>query len=73
MTAPPQIKHVECDIMTAISFLSRALLTASKTGLVKMWVRPLTLRQRMKHKAPSENRQEGDIAKSRDIVAVEAH
>jgi len=47
---PVLIKHVDCDIMTAISFLSRALLTASKTGLVKMWVRPLTLKQRMKHK-----------------------
>ena len=58
-----QIKHVECDVMTAISFLPRALLTASKTGLVKMWIRPLSLRHRMKHKERSNS-----FAETQDVM-----
>lgn len=42
-----QVKHIESELMTAIAFLPRALLTAGKTGLVKMWVRPLAIRARM--------------------------
>jgi hypothetical protein len=60
---PVLIKHVECDLMTAISFLPRALLTASKTGLVKMWIRPLTSRQRMKHKERSNS-----FAEAQDVI-----
>jgi len=38
------VKHLEADILTSISFLPRGLLTATKSGHVKLWVRPLALR-----------------------------
>ncbi|KAK7693959.1 hypothetical protein QCA50_003534 [Cerrena zonata] len=38
---PVLIKHVEGDLLTDIAFLSRGILTATKTGFVKFWVRPL--------------------------------
>lgn len=41
-----QVKQLEGDILTAITFLPRSLLTATKVGLVKFWVRPLAVRSR---------------------------
>lgn len=47
---PVLVKQLECDILTALSFLPRALLTATKAGLVRLWVRPLAMKGRhMKH------------------------
>ena len=34
--AAPQVKQLEGDILTAVAFLPRALLTASKVGHVKL-------------------------------------
>lgn len=36
-----QVKHIEADMLSCLTFLPRALLTATKYGHVKMWVRPL--------------------------------
>lgn len=43
-----QIKQLENDLPTAISFLPRSILTSSKTGHIKLWIRPLALKQRHK-------------------------
>ncbi|KAF7980173.1 hypothetical protein HWV62_39647 [Athelia sp. TMB] len=41
---PVLVKNTGAELATGIAFLPRALLTAGKTGLVKMWVRPLAIR-----------------------------
>ncbi|KAH7909930.1 WD40 repeat-like protein [Hygrophoropsis aurantiaca] len=47
---PVLIKHIECDLLTAVSFLPRALITATKSGHIKLWIRPLAMKARhMKH------------------------
>jgi catabolite repression protein CreC len=38
---PVLIKQLENDILTAIAFLPRWLLTSTKVGHVKLWIRPL--------------------------------
>jgi hypothetical protein len=38
---PVLVKQLENDILTAIAFLPRWLLTSTKVGHVKMWIRPL--------------------------------
>ncbi|TFK42389.1 catabolite repression protein creC [Crucibulum laeve] len=43
---PVLIKNVENDILAAISFLPRCILTSTKTGHIKLWIRPLALRPR---------------------------
>ncbi len=43
---PVLTKQVEGDLLAVIAFIQRSVLTASKTGLVKLWIRPLALRAR---------------------------
>jgi len=43
---PVLIKHIEGDLLTDITFTPSAVLTSSKIGTIKLWVRPLTLRPR---------------------------
>ena len=38
---PVLVKQLENDILTAVSFLPRWLLTGTKVGHVKLWIRPL--------------------------------
>ncbi|KAG0701508.1 WD40 repeat-like protein [Suillus ampliporus] len=38
---PVLIKQLDADLLTSLTFLPRALLTASKAGHVRLWVRPL--------------------------------
>jgi hypothetical protein len=38
---PVLVKQLENDILTAIAFLPRWLLTGTKVGHVKLWIRPL--------------------------------
>jgi catabolite repression protein CreC len=38
---PVLVKQLENDILTAVAFLPRWLLTGSKVGQVKLWIRPL--------------------------------
>ncbi|KAF9227756.1 WD40 repeat-like protein [Gyrodon lividus] len=38
---PVLVKHIEADLLTALTFLPRALLTVTKAGHARMWVRPL--------------------------------
>ena len=41
-----QIKQVEGELLTTLQFLPRSILTATKGGLIKLWIRPLALRPR---------------------------
>jgi catabolite repression protein CreC len=38
---PVLVKQLENDMLTAVAFLPRWLLTGSKVGHVKLWIRPL--------------------------------
>jgi len=52
---PVLVKSVEGDILSSVSFLSRSILTSTKTGYVKLWIRPLALRPRAKNnRAPPD-------------------
>ncbi|KAG6906339.1 hypothetical protein DXG01_014420 [Tephrocybe rancida] len=48
---PVLIKNIEGDLLTATSFLPRSILTATKAGHIKLWIRPLALRARAKSRA----------------------
>ncbi|KAF7778567.1 hypothetical protein Agabi119p4_2912 [Agaricus bisporus var. burnettii] len=48
---PVLIKPIDCDLLTDIAFLPRSLLTATKTGHIRLWVRPLTLRKSTRNNA----------------------
>lgn len=43
---PVLIKHIESDLLTDVSFVPRGLLTATRTGHVKLWIRPLAAQPR---------------------------
>jgi catabolite repression protein CreC len=43
---PVLVKQLENDILTAVAFLPRWLLTGSKVGHVKLWIRPLPVTSR---------------------------
>lgn len=37
---------MENDLLSAIAFLQRAILTSTKGGHIKLWIRPLAVRNR---------------------------
>ncbi|KAK0497094.1 hypothetical protein EDD18DRAFT_1319942 [Armillaria luteobubalina] len=43
---PVLVKQVEGELLADVAFLPRSLMTATKTGHVKLWIRPLALRPR---------------------------
>jgi len=43
---PVLIKHIESDLLTDVAFVPRGLLTATRTGYVKWWIRPLASQPR---------------------------
>ncbi|KAJ7583068.1 catabolite repression protein creC [Mycena floridula] len=47
---PVLMKHLENDLPTVIVFLSRSILTATKSGHIKLWIRPLALKNRKNHR-----------------------
>jgi hypothetical protein len=48
-----QIKPIDSDILSTVAFLPRSILTSTKNGYIKLWIRPLALRPRMKHRTPA--------------------
>jgi hypothetical protein len=48
-----QIKPVDGEILASITFLPRSILTSTRNGYIKLWIRPLALRPRMKHRQPA--------------------
>lgn len=49
---PVLTKQIEGDLLAVVLFLQRSVLTASKTGLLKLWIRPLALREKNGHRMP---------------------
>ncbi|CAK5265091.1 unnamed protein product [Mycena citricolor] len=45
---PCLIKPVDSDILATVVFLPRSILTSTRAGLIKLWIRPLALRPRVK-------------------------
>jgi hypothetical protein len=43
---PVLVEQLENDILTAMAFLLRCLLTGTKVGHVKLWIRPLPVTSR---------------------------
>jgi len=43
---PVLVKHVGSDMLTSIMFTSRGILTATRTGHIKLWIRPLVVKPR---------------------------
>ncbi|KAG7092811.1 hypothetical protein E1B28_009127 [Marasmius oreades] len=41
---PVLVKHMEGEILSAVAFLQRHLVTSTKNGYLKLWIRPLALR-----------------------------
>ncbi|KAF8205780.1 WD40-repeat-containing domain protein [Mycena galopus ATCC 62051] len=50
---PCLIKPVDGDILSTLVFMPRSILTSTKNGYIKLWIRPLALRPRMKHRTPA--------------------
>ncbi|KAJ7256497.1 WD40-repeat-containing domain protein [Mycena haematopus] len=50
---PCLIKPIDGDILSTVVFMPRSILTSTKNGYIKLWVRPLALRPRMKHRTPA--------------------
>ncbi|KAF8623571.1 hypothetical protein AX15_006339 [Amanita polypyramis BW_CC] len=44
---PVLIKVVESELLSDIAFLPRSVITSTKTGHIKLWIRPLTPRPRL--------------------------
>jgi len=40
------VKHIGADMLTDIMFMSRGILTASRIGHIKLWIRPLVVKPR---------------------------
>lgn len=40
---PVLVKQIDADLLTSLTFLPRALVTATKAGHVRVWVRPLVM------------------------------
>ncbi|KAK7467446.1 hypothetical protein VKT23_004500 [Stygiomarasmius scandens] len=47
---PVLVKQMENELMTWISFLPRHVLTSTKTGYLKLWIRPLAPKTRQPSK-----------------------
>ena len=50
---PVLVKSFEVELLTDVKFISNAVVTANKGGLIKYWVRPLPAARRTHHRHPS--------------------
>ena len=46
---PVLVKSFEADLLTDVKFISNAVVTANRGGLIKYWVRPLPAARRVSH------------------------
>jgi len=44
---PVLVKQLDCDLLTVIQFLPRNILTATKGGQIRQWIRPLAIKPRL--------------------------
>lgn len=57
-----QIKQLDGDLMTDVLFMQRGLLTVTKLGHVKLWIRPLAVHPRhMKSRAANRGSTVADL------------
>lgn len=49
LTTCIKVKNIEGDLLTGVLFLSRSILTWTKAGHIKLWIRPLALKPRLKN------------------------
>ncbi|KAF7295514.1 Catabolite repression protein creC [Mycena indigotica] len=47
------VKPIEGEILATLVFLPRSILTSTRGGYLKLWIRPLALRPRLKNRQPS--------------------
>ncbi|KAF8349185.1 WD40-repeat-containing domain protein [Amanita rubescens] len=50
---PVLIKPIESDLLSDVAFLPRSVLTSTKSGHIKLWIRPLALKSRLSPKTRS--------------------
>jgi hypothetical protein len=50
---PVLVKSFDAELLTDVKFISNAVVTANKGGLIKYWVRPLPTVRRVPHRHPS--------------------
>ena len=50
---PVLVKSFDAELLTDVKFISSAVVTANKGGLIKYWVRPLPAARRVPHHHPS--------------------
>ncbi|KAK7040944.1 hypothetical protein VNI00_009540 [Paramarasmius palmivorus] len=52
---PVLVKHVEGELLTAVAFIPRHLITSTKNGHLKLWIRPLVLRTLKGKRSPQQH------------------
>ncbi|KAF8136502.1 WD40 repeat-like protein [Boletus edulis] len=63
---PVLVKHIDADMLGCLTFLPRALLTATKYGHVRMWVRPLVTQGNPRRR--THGRQPLSLSDLQDVV-----
>ncbi|KAJ3507274.1 hypothetical protein NLJ89_g6395 [Agrocybe chaxingu] len=56
-------KQLDCDLLTCLQFLPRSIMTATKSGVIKFWIRPLALRPRQ-----SKNIRGAPLVDAQDLI-----
>ena len=66
---PVVVKSFDVDLLTDVKFVSSAVVTANKGGLIKCWVRPLPAARRAPHHHPStaHTGPSTDVSKGADL------
>lgn len=62
-----QVKQTDADLLTSLMFLSRVLVTATKGGHVRVWVRPLVIAGNSRRRG--HGRQTVSISDIQDVIA----
>lgn len=50
---PVLVKPFDAELLTDVTFISNAVVTANKGGLIKCWVRPLPTTRKTSHPSPT--------------------
>ena len=66
---PVLVKSFDAELLTDVKFISNAVMTANKGGLVKYWVRPLPAagRTHRRHPSTSHTGPSAGVSKSVDL------
>ncbi|KAF9645066.1 WD40 repeat-like protein [Thelephora ganbajun] len=64
---PVLVKPFDADLLTDVKFISNAVVTANKGGLIKYWVRPLPTARRVPHHRTSTTHTGPSTSVSKDV------